>query len=75
MLAMYFVTSAVIDITLAILAILLALIACPFGMKPKAGVSGVTNKVKLLAYPAFVIFIAIGIAYHYLRAAAAGGWG
>ncbi|MBN9520306.1 hypothetical protein J0H58_17545 [bacterium] len=64
--AMFIVTDPTADAVLAVVGVGLALAACPFGMKPDPKVSGFTNGVKLVSYPACVLLAAGAIAVHYL---------
>ena len=63
--AMFFVNDATVDMVLAGVGVVLAIAACPLGMKRDPEVSGFTNLVKIVAYPACVLMTVGAIVVHY----------
>ena len=64
--AMFFVSDGTLHIVLASIGILLAVAACPFGMKRDPRVSGFTNIAKRVTYPVFVLLALGATTAHYL---------
>jgi len=62
----YLVPNATAQVALAVLAVGLALVACPLGMKSDPAVSKFTNAVKLVTYPLVVLIFIGAILYRYL---------
>lgn len=65
--AMYFVKDVTAAAVLAVAAVVLAVAACPLGMKRDPEVSGVTNAIKRVSYPACVLLAVGAIVFHYMR--------
>jgi hypothetical protein len=64
--AMFFVSQPVVDVVLAVIGIALAIAACPLGMKRDPEVSGITNGIKLVAYPLYVLLAVAAVVVHYI---------
>lgn len=64
--AMFFVSDPTADFILAAAGVVLAITACPLGMKRDPDVSGFTNAVKLVSYPVCVFLAAGAIGVHYV---------
>src|SRR5207249_4200124 len=58
---MWFAGSLLLAIVLAVVAVLLSLIACYFGMPPRDQFGKVTNLAKLTIYPLFALGIVIAV--------------
>jgi hypothetical protein len=65
--AMFFVRDQIADAVLAAVGVLLAVAACPIGMKRDPRVSDFTNGIKAWAYPACVILAIGAVIVHYAR--------
>jgi hypothetical protein len=63
--AMFYVTDATMDMGLAALGVVLAIAACPIGMKANPQLSKFTNAVKLVSYPLVVLGLLVAIGFHY----------
>ena len=63
---MFFVSDRVVETVLAILGVALTIAACPFGMKRDPAVSGFTNVLKLVSYPACVLLAVGAVVVHSL---------
>lgn len=63
---MFFVRDATLDALFALIALALAVAACPVGMKRDPKVSGFTNAVKYWSYPVWVLLAVGTIAAHYV---------
>lgn len=64
--AMFFVEDATADAGLALAGLVLAVLACPIGMKRDPRVSRFTNVVKYWSYPVYLLLAVAAIAAHYL---------
>lgn len=64
--AMFYVKDATADAILAVAGVVLALAACPLGMKRDPGVSQFTNAFKFAAYPVYVLLAIGAIIVHYM---------
>ncbi len=62
MVAMYFVQAVAVDIIAVGVEVGASLIACMWGMRADAGVSGFTNWVKKVSYP-FCLAVVVGCIY------------
>ncbi len=62
---MFFVKDEAADAALAIAAAALSLASCPFGMKRDPEFSALTNTIKRISYPLFVVLVVGGIVAHY----------
>jgi len=65
--AMFFVSNPMAEVVLAVLGVVLAVAACPIGMKRDPDVSNFTNSVKLASYPVCVLLVIGAIVIHYLQ--------
>lgn len=65
--AIYFVKDPTADVVLAVAGVVLAVAACPLGMRRDPEVSGFTNAVKLAAYPVCVLLAVGAVVVHYAR--------
>jgi hypothetical protein len=63
--AMYFAVQPVVDGVLAAIAIILSIVACPFGMKRNPEFSEFTNIVKLVSYIPFAMLVVGWVVVHY----------
>lgn len=63
---MFLFTSPAVDASLAAIAILLSIIACPLGMKRNPKLSELTNVIKLISYPLCVGLIIAVVVAHYV---------
>jgi signal peptidase I len=63
---LYLVHDPTLELALAVLAVLLALAACPLGMRASPQVSGFTNAAKKVAYPIGVVLALFFSGYHYV---------
>lgn len=64
--AMFVVRSTAVDMALALVAIVLAITACYWGMKSDPDFEDITNLFKAVSYPTALLFVAVVIAVHYL---------
>jgi hypothetical protein len=64
---LYFVQDTLIDIILSGAAFILSIIACVMGAKPDERLSGLTNTVKLISYPALVPLVLLFIYLNFTR--------
>ena len=62
---MFLTTHDAIDVVLAVLAALLAGVAWIIALRTKPNVSAFTNVVRMISYPAYVLFVLAVIVFHY----------
>lgn len=62
---MYFVRHPVWDIGLAVIALALAIVSCPIGMRTNPNLSEFTNAIRLVSYIPFLLLVVVWVVVHY----------